>query len=288
MADKINSITFSELSRLSLTQIDCSRSKYLGRLKITVGLDGERKTFRGAEFIKKAKEELNNDNNREAAIGIINRLCELSNPKPTTLIARVCQAIARLFSKDPLDNLKSWPGLPSLRNPRVLPEEAPQQALANQEQEELERAQREANRRRVWAVIDSLRNGETALQDLSPEMRNNEGIVVFALGVDGLALQHASEQVRGSHYAVLHAVRSNGLALQSALNDLNDNEEIVMNAVQQNPMALQFASPRLQSTLEIVLAAVSQNPMALDFAHESLHDHPEIRAAIRNMQPLIG
>lgn len=105
MTSSVKLIPVTRLAELS-RHMTLYRSKYLGRLKVVMGERGEGKTY-VSSLVKNTIKHLKNAEQRPSALEILTRLKELSAPKPETLIARIIQAIARIFSKDVLTKLKN-------------------------------------------------------------------------------------------------------------------------------------------------------------------------------------
>lgn len=106
MRDSVKNIPIARLALLS-SNMTLGRSKFLGRLQVSMRREGESKTVFGSELIKKALKHLSIERDRSNALVILSRLKQMSAPKPKRLIARIIQTMVRLFSKDALTKLKA-------------------------------------------------------------------------------------------------------------------------------------------------------------------------------------
>lgn len=197
-------ISFSRITAIS-QQITLSRSKYLGRLKVTLGQGDDKKTFYGSHLIKNALNHLQKEQHRAGALSILSRLKRLQAPNPETWLARICQKIARVFSADALTKLR--------RNPQV-------------ESTELDEA------------VARVKANPEVLANMDEEFRNNRQVVLAAVRKSGLALQFASEAFHEDREVVLAAVRQNGFALQFASTSLRHDSQIIAAAMATNPDVL--------------------------------------------------
>jgi len=125
-------------------------------------------------------------------------------------------------------------------------------------------------------VLARIQKGNLALQDASPELRNDPEIVVAAVKQNSTALQFASPQLRQDLGFMSPLIQRNGLLLQYASEELRHNRTLVLTAIQQTGEALRFATPGLRDDPDVVLAAMHNYSLALQYAGPTVRDNPDI------------
>jgi hypothetical protein len=80
-----------------------------------------------------------------------------------------------------------------------------------------------------------------------------QGPLVYSL------LEFVSPELCENDIVVMAAVRRDGLSLRFASNKLKDNEYIVIAAVKNNRDALKYASLRLRNDINVVMAAITSD-----------------------------
>lgn len=104
------------------------------------------------------------------------------------------------------------------------------------------------------------------LEVLSPELQDNEDVVISAINNSGWAIKWVSERLRDDEDVIMASVSKWGYSLAFASNRLRDNEEFVIKACKHNGYALAFASPRLRDNGKIVSVALKEKGRSLRHA----------------------
>ncbi len=114
------------------------------------------------------------------------------------------------------------------------------------------------------------------LELLSPELQDNEEVVLTAINSRGWSLKYASDRLKDDKDVVLVAVSKWGYALAFASDRLRDDKDVVMKALEHNGYALAYASPRLRDNGVIVQHALNEKGRALRFASRRLRSNKNI------------
>lgn len=299
MTKSVKHIPFSKLVELS-GSLNLSRSKYLGRLKVTIGLGGESKTIYGSDFINKMLKHFNHDvQNRGNSFDILLRLKKMPNPKPETLIARICQKIARLFSRDALTKLRNNQALARAEEALEMAERfANDRArIVAEDEDSIQRlAEEEARRAQALQTEQQARahQAEEQRQEMAAEAENNRRLLdeqmepplqiilaeqreaaIRRVTNDGFELRSLND-LRNDRQVVLAAVRQNGMALIYANEEHRDDREVVLEATRQNGLAILAASEELKRDRDFILAALRKNRWVFAYIDPSLQADPEI------------
>lgn len=130
-------------------------------------------------------------------------------------------------------------------------------------------------------VMEQLEWGGMELEHASPELQDDEEVVLTAVQDTGEALQFASERLRGNKEIVLAAVKGeygSAHVLQYATEDLKDDEEMMLAATAEIWRNFKFASDRLKKDKNFILQVVGQSKFsgsALQFVSEELKSDRE-------------
>lgn len=302
MTESVKSIPFATMVNLSNDNLNLSRSKVLGRLKVTIGNGDDSKTVYGSDLIKNTLRRLSSEREKTNAFDMLSRLKEMADPKPMTLIARICLKIARIFSSGSLAKLRHISLVRSIEtdhisnrmyseirnNPEALIEWLRPNGRALQYPDEETIRNRSDS---AWVQVK-----QESQHEVNEERRDDRQEVLANMEQNGQALEPAIEvlpHLEVDRAAILQnsissdearvAVSQNGLELQNMSEAHRSDSGVVMLAVQQNGLALQYAFPEaLRFHYSLVLDAVKQNGLALQYAHQSLRGHRNIvMAAIR-------
>lgn len=226
MTESVRSIPFATMVNLAHQNITLGRSKFLGRLKVTLGTGDNSKTVYGSDLIKNTLMRLSNEQERGGAFVVLQTLKNMSNPKPMTLIARICLKISRIFSSGSLAELH--------RNLVVRSME-------------------------IGMAIAFIRENPERFANLPERIRNTRAVVLEAVRQDGFALEYVSEALRNDLEVVLTAVRQDGNSLQDASAELQNNRDVVLAAIRQNGFAYEYVGEALRNDPEIFAVAVHQD-----------------------------
>lgn len=114
------------------------------------------------------------------------------------------------------------------------------------------------------------------LEILSPELQDNEEVVLQAINGYGWAFKYASDRLKNDKDVVFTAVSNYAYALQWASDELRDDKEIVLKALETNGYALAYASPRLRDNGDVIKKALDEKGRALRFASLRLRSNKDI------------
>lgn len=295
---RADSIPFNSLVELSTQKMTLTRSKILGRVQVTIGEGDGSKKFYASDLIKNTFQHLPNEEERAGANSILRRLQREPDPKPTTLIARICQKIARLFSKDSLAKLKDNPAIQESQ-PNEGSQRTPASARnsdrtgrsnSNQQQRHaLELVRNDPNE--YWNLSDEMRRDPLVaaatvdgfpelFREMGEEMRGNLDVALVAVRQKGKLLKFVSEDLKNNYDVLRAALTNDGLSLEHASDASKNTVMMVTLAVSQNGNALEFANPRMKRMVDIALIAVRNKSSAMEFVDDSIKDNPDIMAAI--------
>mmetsp|Transcript_34875 Transcript_34875/g.81521 ORF Transcript_34875/g.81521 Transcript_34875/m.81521 type:complete len:383 (-) Transcript_34875:20-1168(-) len=141
----------------------------------------------------------------------------------------------------------------------------------------------------LWAnrvfVMDAVAYCGSSLQYASPQLIDDEEVVLAAVTQDGYALSFASEKLRGNKNVALAAARQSRHALNHVQPLLWCDRGFVLQAVSLDASALKRAAPEFKADREVVLAAVACSGGAVEYAAQTLCSDPGFwTAALPHLQ----
>ena len=126
----------------------------------------------------------------------------------------------------------------------------------------------------------------TALKYASDGLKDDQGVVLYAVKQNGYALRFASAALKNNEDVVYHAVTQNGNALQFASNGLKASRDVVLAAVASHGEALQFASEPLRGDITVVVTAMN-DPKLLDVKAVLRHASPTLVTCLKELYELM-
>ena len=117
-----------------------------------------------------------------------------------------------------------------------------------------------------------------AFSEKVERVKNNQELMLAAVGKYGTSLKDASESLRDDYDLVLAAVKNHGCSLQYASQSLQNNPDIVRAAIENHPACFKFASESIQNDREFVVSAVRNTPRLFRYLSQDLQDDHEINA----------
>lgn len=133
-------------------------------------------------------------------------------------------------------------------------------------------------------VLEAVKCFGSSFREAAPELRNDREFVLEAVTAHSLALAGASDAHRSDRDLLREAARrSRGSALQGASMELRGDRDFVLELIAWDPEAFLGATAALQSDQDFCLAAAKRNGASLKYmAHKYKADRDIVHAAVKD------